>query len=395
MKSTSVLALILGALITSAQAGDFTSTAFEDPPPGEAQQIGQIVDLTVKLLQYRYGDSLSRRGVHAKDHGCVKATFVVNPDVPEALRTGVFATPGKSYDAWVRFSNATGVVTADYETTHKSTGEAEHKATSRGMAIKLMGVDGATLFDEQGPKTQDFLLINQPMFGFGDVATYLKVTQLQLQFKDNNQAIFGTLFGLIPHPTIAPMSKEDIGKTQNILKRIGSDTMSNPLDGPYFSASPFLFGRNRAAKFSVTRRDPETKPIDEFPSDDALRQAMKRSLSVTGGKPAVYDFAVQLRPDGLKPNDVGFPIEDAASQWNETNDAPFQKVAVVTVPPQDFDNPLRITECEHLVFTPWHGLVEHQPLGGINRLRRAVYIASSQYREQPREPSKFPTDYPR
>jgi len=44
------------------------------------------------------------------------------------------------------------------------------------------------------------------MFGFGDVATYLKVTQLQLQFKDNNAAIFGVLFGKIPHPTIAPMS---------------------------------------------------------------------------------------------------------------------------------------------------------------------------------------------
>jgi hypothetical protein len=51
---------------------------------------------------------------------------------------------------------------------------------------------------------------------------------------------------------------------------------------------------------------------------------------------------------------------------------------------------LRITECEHLVFTPWHGLVEFQPLGGINRLRLGVYTASSQYRAQAREPSGFP-----
>jgi hypothetical protein len=263
------------------------------------------------------------------------------------------------------------------------------------MAIKLMSVEGATLFDEPGAKTQDFLLINQPMFGFGDVATYLKVTQLQLQFKDNNTALFGVLFGKIPHPTIAPMSPPDIAKTAAILARIGGDKMSNPLDGPYFSASPFLYGKGHAAKFSVTRRDPENRPIDDFPSDNTLRQAMKHSLSLTDGKPVIYDFSVQLRPDGLSPGDAAFPIEDAAFEWKETAAAAYRKVATLTISQQDFDNPLRITECEHLVFTPWHGLTEHQPLGGINRLRRAVYIASSRYRAQPREPSKFPVDYPK
>jgi len=396
MKRASIPVLLFCALTARAQAADFTPTPLEAPPAGETEQIGQIVDLTVQLLQYRYGDSLARRGVHAKDHGCVKGTLAVDADIPEALRAGVFAAPGKSYEAWVRFSNATGIVTADYDTTHDTnTGATTHTATSRGMAIKLIGVEGATLFDEPGAKTQDFLLINQPMFGFGDVATYLKVTQLQLQFKDNNTALFGVLFGKIPHPTIAPMSPPDIAKTAAILARIGGDKMSNPLDGPYFSASPFLYGNGHAAKFSVTRRDPENRPIDDFPSDNALRQAMKHSLSITDGKPVVYDFSVQLRPDGLSPGDAAFPIEDAAFEWKETAAASYRKVATLTISPQDFDNPLRITECEHLVFTPWHGLIEHQPLGGINRLRRAVYITSSQYRAQPREPSKFPVDYPK
>ena len=29
-----------------------------------------------------------------------------------------------------------------------------------------------------------------------------------------------------------------------------------------------------------------------------------------------------------------------------------------------------------MAFSPWNGLAEHGPMGGINRLRKAVYLAS-------------------
>ena len=38
--------------------------------------------------------------------------------------------------------------------------------------------------------------------------------------------------------------------------------------------------------------------------------------------------------------------------------------------------------CEAMSFTPWHALKEHRPLGGINRLRKAVYSASFTERER-------------
>ena len=44
---------------------------------------------------------------------------------------------------------------------------------------------------------------------------------------------------------------------------------------------------------------------------------------------------------------------------------------------------------ENLIFTPWHGIAEHRPLGGINRLRRAVYDASASFRHIPKEPARF------
>jgi len=344
-------------------------TKFETVPPGEAEQIGKIATLTKELLQQRYGDSLARRGVHPKDHGCVKAALTVNPDIPEKYRVGVFAKPARTYDAWIRFSNATGTVTADVG-----------GAISRGMAIKLMGVEGDTLLGESGAKTQDFLLINQPMFAIANVPTYLKLNSLLLLHRDNTAKVFPELF-----KTMAP---DEAKKTQAILGLIAQTKLGNPLESRYFSASPFLFGKDTVAKFGVTPRNPNKTPVPENASVNYLRAAMRRSLSITEGSPAVFDFQVQLRT-----ND-SLPIEDASAEWKET-DAKFQNVAVLTITQQEFDNPLRITECEHLVFTPWHGLAEHKPLGGINRLRLQVYIASSQHRAEAREPSGFPTEYPR
>lgn len=45
--------------------------------------------------------------------------------------------------------------------------------------------------------------------------------------------------------------------------------------------------------------------------------------------------------------------------------------------------------CENLFFTPWHGLQEHQLIGGINRLKLGGYDASSAFRHFPKEPSGY------
>jgi hypothetical protein len=55
----------------------------------------------------------ARRAVHPKAHGCVKADFTVNADIPRKYRVGLFATPGKRYKAWVRYSNATAIIRPD------------------------------------------------------------------------------------------------------------------------------------------------------------------------------------------------------------------------------------------------------------------------------------------
>ena len=72
------------------------------------------------------------------------------------------------------------------------------------------------------------------------------------------------------------------------------------------------------------------------------------------------------------------PIEDTTIEWA----SPFHRVGTIDIPSQDFRNPEQIALAEHLWFTPWHALAEQRPLGGINRIRKAAYGASSAVRHQ-------------
>ena len=98
---------------------------------------------------------------------------------------------------------------------------------------------------------------------------------------------------------------------------------------------------------------------------------------MSGTDDIVFDFQVQVggKKDGLD-------IEDATTVWDET-EVPFVNVARITIraPQKEITTPMHVERCENLVFTPWHSLAEHQPLGSINRLRRAVYLASRDKRD--------------
>ena len=47
-----------------------------------------------------------------------------------------------------------------------------------------------------------------------------------------------------------------------------------------------------------------------------------------------------------------------------------------------FDGAAQQAFCENLSFTPWHSLPEHRPIGGIIRVRKAVYLAVSTLRHR-------------
>jgi hypothetical protein len=93
----------------------------------------------------------------------------------------------------------------------------------------------------------------------------------------------------------------------------------------------------------------------------------------------VFAFEAQIRTAADVEGAIETQIEDASVTWDASH--AFRQLATLTIPPQDFETGERHSLCEGLFFTPWHGVAEHRPLGGINRLRRAVYEASARFRK--------------
>lgn len=353
-------------------------------PDLEAKQIAETTDLTVKLLEKRYpleekdrhflsqncpASIRTLRGVHPKSHGCVKATFTIDPYLEPKFQVGLFAEPGRKFDAIIRFSSATAVMKADTNLITK-----EHE--SRGMAIKILDVGGEVLTDDNGAHNQDFLMINQPMFAFANTEDYLRL----------NKVLDDDVIKFFKDPPDTPEQGIRIAKSGEILKEIKvgkKSDVGNPLGIQYFSAAPFLFGSDQVMKFSakpctevypVHSPDPLTEKENNY-----LREALTKTVSVNGV--ITFDFMVQLRPETDDFGEDNESIENASEKWSEDK-YPFEKVATITIPlPQpEVDSEENIVHCEKLAFTPWHSLVEHKPIGSINRLRKSVYQASAEHR---------------
>jgi hypothetical protein len=370
----------------------------ERVPAEEAKQIENIIRLTVEQVRKRCpGEKPNFRGVHVKDHGCVRAHFKVLENLPEDLRIGVFANPGQEYQAWIRYSNASVSLAPD--SPPSAAGGLTHG--SRGMAVKLMGVRGESLMPANGPVTQDFLMVNHPVFPFANVEDYEALSEILLKDNDNPARFFSDRIHKKPDGTpdvTDPVTRRAL-RSLGIVKRIQSLSLTatppayqvppaSPLDNQYFGAAPFLFGDDRVMKFSAKPVSPnKTSPLT-FTDASYLRTALHESLTAKDARDVVFEFQVQVRKASDLAGKIDDEIEDVSFEWEEAK-YPFVTVGTITIPPQDFETAERRALCENLNFTPWHGIAEHRPLGGINRLRRAVYEASAGFRHVPKEPAHF------
>lgn len=359
----------------------------EQIPTAESAQIEGVVAATIQQLKNRYpGQKQILRGVHAKDHGCVKAVFEVDASLAPEYRVGVFREPGRRYDAWIRFSNAATLVLPD----DPKNKDGKPTPGSRGMAIKLLGVDGTPLIAPHGALTQDFLMVNHPVFAFANVEDYQVLSSVVADPANREQPdkFFGIQFA--KGGAAAERAKrtlEIVGKIRapNVAGGAYQPQPASPVDCRYFSGAPFLFGDGYVMKFSAVPVEMPTDPQPNVADPNYLRNALIERLAVRGdARPVVFKFQVQRRPG--RELDVARDIENASTEWPESEYG-FVTVATITIPPQDFDSPQRRATCERLIFSPWHGVVEHRPLGGINRMRRAVYEASAGFRSLPKEPN--------
>lgn len=333
-----------GLLLACLAASALATEVVELIPASEADDTRQLIALLQQQMRHDYPRGLMLRDAHPKAHGCVRAEFAVAPDVPAALRVGVFAEP-RRYQAWVRFSNASGKVQGD------------GVSDLRGVAIKLLDVGGEPLLNDlQGARNQDFLLLSHPVLPVGNVADFLHLAQAVV----SGHPLW---FFLNPFDSHLRALKELMS---------ASKVHTNPLQIRYWSTTPYQFGE-QVAKYSL--RPLPVASVEEAELDqsqpDFLRQAMARQLLQ---QPARFEFLLQLRTDPAR-----MPIEDASIVWDETA-APMLRLAILTIPPQSFDSKTQLAACEALNFNPWHSLQPHRPLGGINRARNPVYQTLAGFR---------------
>lgn len=286
------------------------------------------------------------RQVHAKSHGLVWGEFIIENDIPEILKVGVFAKP-ENYPIWVRFSNASGPE-------KRGKLKSDREADVRGIAIKLMNVEGKKALDDE-EKTQDFILINSSIFFIQNVQGYVDLAKA-----GSGQADPDLLQSL--QPTFA------------ILQEITSKEVTNPLFIQYWSTTPYKLG-SHAIKFSVKPQLVDAASNSKSDSENYLREAIVNYLT-DEGKEAKFDFLVQLYVDEEKT-----PIENPMQEWKE-EDSPYVKVATVRIPSQKFDFEERKRLDEGLSFNPWHTLPEHEPLGSVNLARKKIYQEIANYRRE-------------
>ncbi|CAH0353311.1 hypothetical protein AQB9606_03167 [Aquabacterium sp. CECT 9606] len=318
-----------------------TSVDGEVVPPTEPADIAAVVDLIKSSVQADFDQTgHAVRDAHRKAHGCVQATFTVLDTLPPKLSQGLFATP-RSYPAVVRFSNGSGQSQDD------RTGDA------RGMAVKLMGVPGKKLLeDEASAQTQDFIMINHPVFFVRNASDYVG---FQRAIDGGTLRSVGWFIGHLFHET-------------RIALAIRNKEVSNPLNARYWSMTPSKLGTEQM-KFSAMPCVGSTF-VEASASRDRLRDNVQGQLA---SKAACFDFMVQTRD---RPGEM--PIEDPTVEWDEKS-APFTKVARIDITPQTAEQG---EACEVRSFSPWHAVEAHRPLGGISRVRKNVYQTISTLRHR-------------
>lgn len=310
----------------------------EYPEKNESHYFPKIVNLFKKSLTKTYQQGEFKRMFHPKMHGLVKAQFIIPDNLPAHLKIGLFEKPSR-YDAWVRFSNANKFPEKDWQ------------KNLRGMAIKLMGVEGVKLLaHEKKTKTFDFLLASYPTLQIGSV----KDTYHFMKAFTSPVLIF--IWYSLTHPR----------KTLHSIRQFS--LCNNLFSEKYYSMGAFKFGAVKAVKYAVfPNSETSDKQIDKN-DENFLNTRLVRDLK---NKEMKMDFMIQFQEDPKK-----MPVEDPRVEWKST----YHKIAEIRFPIQQFNSSSQREYGENLSFTPWHCIEPHKPLGAPNRTRKFVYEAISEFR---------------
>lgn len=311
-----------------------------------------------------------QRALHMKLHAGLIGEFQVLPDLPEHARFGIFGEP-RLFPALVRFSNG------------ESSNKPDKKPQPRGIAIKLIGVPGPKLLEDQkGALTQDFLATSHSV-----TSTVRHVREFIAFMESSIEAERAPLPLQLPFTFVILARKLGVSEATRIgialVRTVVLGEVRSLATERYFSPAPIKFGPY-AVKFTV-QPAAGTEPAANRPqTDDFLREELTGRLR-TGD--LMFDFLVQFYV-----NERLTPIEDSSIPWTVEH-APFVTVARLRVPKCDLSDSRAKALSEavnRLSFSPWHTTEDHRPLGNVMRARKVAYQMSSDFRHHEPEPTSLP-----
>jgi hypothetical protein len=340
------------------------SASVEQPAADEAETIQGLIATMRYINERTFADGgHAIRSVHAKSHGFLQGYLEVDADLPSELAQGLFATPAR-YPVVMRFSTIPGDILDD------------SVSTPRGLAIKIIGVEGERLEGSEGDVTQDFLLINGPAFGASTPRKFLSVLRLLARSTDRAEGLKKILSAIMRQ--VQKVVVAATGHPNVTVATLGGQPETHILGETFYSQAPLRFG-DYIAKISVAPISAELKALVQASLNvngvpNGIREAVINFFSKNEGEWAVR---AQLCTDLEH-----MPIEDASVVWSEER-SPFVRIGRITIKPQlAWSEARAIAVDDGMSFAPWHGLAAHRPLGGIMRSRKAAYEAAKKFRAE-------------
>lgn len=321
-------------------------TKYEKVPADEERLIRDMKVILREKMSKDYPQGQIRRDAHPKNLACLQAEFIVDPNIPAELKVGIFEFP-QTCPAWIRISSASGKIQSD------------KVKDLRGFAIKIMGVKGERFQTHNEEKeTQDFLLLSHPTMPLGTVKLF------------HDAVYYSTKWNLLVFA-----SRLILSGNSGIIKELGKarQNQTSPLDIRYWSTTPYLCGADHVVKYSLIPTSHMKSSLPPILTDHYLTENMEKHLAANE---ATFDFMIQVQKDPDR-----MPVEDAGAEWSE-KESPFIKAATLRIPPQTFRTGEREELAEDLSFSPAHSLIEHRPIGGINRARVEIYRFLSEFRHK-------------
>ena len=332
----------------------------------EAQTQQELEETLLKIASIVHKDEgHAYRSVHAKSHGLLMAELHIPAGLPATLAQGLFAKPG-IHPVVMRFSTSPGDLLDDAI------------STPRGLAIKVIGVEGERAPGAEGGTTQDFLMVNGPVFSAPTAKAFLKPLKLLASTTDKapglKKVLAAALRGL---ETIV----EKAGGESGLLKTMGGHPETNILGETFFTQVPMLYGPYMA-KLSIAPVSPELVALKDAPVDlgdkpNGLREAVLAHFAQQGG---VWEIRAQLCTDV-----EAMPVEDASVEWPQEL-SPYVAVGRIVAKPQVSWSEARSRAVDDgMSFAPWHALAAHRPIGSVMRVRKAAYEVSARFRSTENE----------